>query len=88
MFYAESDRATMLLFEQAASDGFVTKTLDRRLLWEMQTPQVPAFALVTPHYPCLLCSYPFGLSQLAVILVLLCLFDPSMNLCCNLFDAR
>lgn len=26
--------------KEAASDGFVTKTLDRRLLWEMQTPQV------------------------------------------------
>lgn len=29
-----------MFFEQAASDGFVTKTLDRKYLWEMQTPQV------------------------------------------------
>uniref|UniRef100_A0A7I4B1W6 2-C-methyl-D-erythritol 4-phosphate cytidylyltransferase, chloroplastic n=1 Tax=Physcomitrium patens TaxID=3218 RepID=A0A7I4B1W6_PHYPA len=26
--------------KEAASDGFVTKTLDRKYLWEMQTPQV------------------------------------------------
>lgn len=30
----------MMLLEQAASDGFVSKTLDRKYLWEMQTPQV------------------------------------------------
>ena len=33
-------QSCFLIFVPANSDSFVVKTLDRKTLWEMQTPQV------------------------------------------------
>lgn len=36
----ESNEICLTIFLQANSESFVVRTLDRKTLWEMQTPQV------------------------------------------------